>query len=140
MANTRMSGEVDAGPSGWAVGWISFAAVMMITIGSFHAIAGLAGLINDDFYVKTSDYLFQFDTTTWGWIHLILGITVALSGMYLLSGAVLARIVGVFMAFASVLVGFAWLPWYPIWGITIVAIAISVIWALTAHGRDAADV
>ena len=136
---TNESLNVRNEPSGWAVGWIGFAAVMMITIGTFHAIAGLIGIIDDEFYVTTRNYVLQFDATAWGWIHLILGIAVALSGFYLFSGAVMARIVGVAMAFFSVLVGFAWLPWYPIWGITIVAVGISVIWALTADGRDAAD-
>ena len=41
------------------------------------------------------------------------------------------------MALISALVGFAWLPWYPVWGIVIIVIAVSVIWALTVHGRDA---
>jgi hypothetical protein len=43
------------------------------------------------------------------------------------------------MALLSAIAGFAWLPWYPVWGIIIVAIAVSVIWALTIHGRDIAD-
>jgi hypothetical protein len=109
---------------------------MMIVIGSFHAIAGLVAILGDEFYVATPEYIFQFDSTTWGWIHLLVGIAVLVSGFYLFTGAVLARTVGVIMAVVSCVVGFAWLPWYPVWGITIIAIAVSVIWALTAHGRD----
>jgi hypothetical protein len=123
-------------PSGWAVGWTFFAAFMMIMIGCFQAIAGLAGIIDDTFYVKGPKYVFQFDTTTWGWIHLIVGIIVLLAGFALFTGAVWARMVGVIMAFISALVGFAWLPWYPFWAIVWIAIAVAVIWALTAHGRD----
>ena len=125
-------------PSGWAVGWTTFAAVMMIVIGTFHAIAGLVALVDDEFYVVLPEYIFQFDTTTWGWIHLLVGIAVLVSGFYLFTGAVLARTVGVIMAVVSAIAGFAWLPWYPVWGIVIIAIAVSVIWALTAHGRDIA--
>jgi hypothetical protein len=123
-------------PSGWAVGWTTFAAFMMLLIGSFHAIAGLIAIIDDTFYVATREYVFQFDRTTWGWIHLILGIVVFLAGLALFSGAVWARIVGVILALISAVVGFAWLPWYPIWGIVFIATAAAVIWALTAHGRD----
>jgi hypothetical protein len=133
----------DAGvsrePSGWAVGWITFAAAMMLMIGSFHAIAGLVGIVDDEFYVATRNYVFEFDATQWGWIHLILGVIVAVSGGYLFTGSVLARTVGVIMAMISAVAGFAWIPWYPIWGITVVALAVAVIWALTAHGRDAAE-
>ena len=64
-------------PSGWAIGWITFAAFMMIMIGSFHVIAGLVAIVDDNFYVVGKEYIFKFDTTTWGWIHLLLGILVA---------------------------------------------------------------
>jgi hypothetical protein len=124
--------------SGAAIGWTMFAAVMMIFIGCFHAIAGLVGIVNDTFYVKTADYVFRFDATTWGWVQLIGGIIVLLAGFGLFSGAVWARTVGVIVATISAIVTFAWLPWYPIWAICILAIDVAVIWALTAHGRDIA--
>jgi hypothetical protein len=125
--------------SGWAVGWIIFASCMMIMIGVFHAIAGLVAIVDDGFYVVAPEYVFQFDATTWGWIHLLVGIAILVSGLYLFTGAVLARTVGVIMAIISAIIGFTWLPWYPVWGIVIVAMAIGVIWALTAHGRELAE-
>ena len=123
-------------PSSWAVGWTFFASTMMILIGIFHAIAGLIAILDDEFYLTTRNYVLQFDTTQWGWIHLIFGILIALAGAYLLTGAVVARIVGVVMALISATAGFAWLPYYPVWGVVFIAVAVSVIWALTAHGRD----
>ena len=128
---------MSARPSGWAVGWIMFAAIMMLLIGFFHVIAGLVAIVDDNFYVATKEYVFQFDRTTWGWVHLIFGIVVFLAGLSLFKGAIWARTVGVILGVVSAVVGFAWLPWYPIWGIVIVVIAVSVIWALTVHGRDA---
>jgi hypothetical protein len=122
--------------SAWAAGWISFAGFMMIMLGSFHAIAGLVGIIDDQFYVATQKYVFQFDRTTWGWIHLIVGIIVVLAGFGVFTGAVWARIIGVILGVVSAIAGFAWLPYYPIWGIAIIAVAIAVIWALTMHGRE----
>jgi hypothetical protein len=123
-------------PSGWAVGWITFAAFLMILLGSFHAVAGLVAIIDDQFYVATREYVFQFDRTSWGWIHLILGIIVFLAGLALFKGSVWARALGVILALVSAVAGFAWLPYYPIWGIIIVVSAVGVIWALIAHGRD----
>ena len=122
--------------SGAAIGWTWFAAVMMWIIGAWHAIAGLVGIINDEFYAVTRDYVFQFDVTAWGWIHLIAGIVVFVAGIYLLSGEVWARTIGVIMAIVSILVNFAWLPWYPFWSILLIAAGGFVIWALTVHGRD----
>jgi len=126
--------------SEWAVGWTWFAAVMMWLIGGFHAIAGLVAIIDDEFYVVTRDYIFQFDATAWGWIHLIAGVIVVLAGVYLLSGAVWARIIGVILAVVSILVNFAWLPWSPLWSIIMITANVFVIWALTVHGRDAETV
>jgi hypothetical protein len=123
-------------PSEGAVGWTMFAAFMLVLIGGFHIFAGLVGLINDKFYAVTPKYVMQFDATTWGWIHLIGGIVVLLAGFSLLGGAVWARTVGVIVALISAFTSFAWLPWYPVWGIMIIVIDITVIWALTAHGRD----
>ena len=126
-------------PSGWAVGFTYFAAVMMILIGVFQAFAGLVAIVNDEFYVETRKYVFRFDATEWGWIHLIVGVLVLLAGIYLLKGSVIARTVGVIMAIISAITAFTWIPYYPVWGIVIVAIAVFVIWALTAHGRDIVD-
>ena len=125
--------------SGWAVGWTYFAAMMMILIGVFHTIAGLVAILDDDFYVKTRNYVLQFDTTQWGWIHLIFGIIILLAGFYVLTGSVFARTVGVILAIISAIAGFAWLPYFPVWGVIFIAIAVSVIWALTAHGRDVTE-
>jgi hypothetical protein len=125
--------------SGAAVGWTVFAAVMMLTIGLFQAFAGIVALINDEFYVIGQEYVFQFDVTTWGWIHLILGIVIGLAGVALFSGAVWARTVGVILAVLAAIVNFLWLPWYPIWGAIMIAVAVFVIWALTVHGRDIAS-
>ena len=129
-----MSGHKDASMA--AVGWTVFAATMMLIIGSFWIIAGLAGVIGDNTVVVTQDYVFAFDTTTWGWIHLLVGLLVLLAGFGLFSGAVWARTVGVVIAVVNAIVAFAWLPHYPFWAITIIAIDIAVIWSLTSHGRD----
>lgn len=127
-------------PSAAAAGWTVFAAFMMILLGAWWIIAGLVGLIDDNFYVRTRNYVFEFNVTAWGWIHLILGVVVLLAGLGLFTGAVWARTIGVILAALAALAGFAWLPWYPLWAILIVVISVVVIWALTAHGRDVTEV
>src|SRR6266496_591094 len=126
--------------SGWAVGWTYFAAFMMIVLGFWHAIAGLSAILKKAIYTPGGQlgdgYFLKFNVQTWGWIHLILGIVILLAGFGLLGGAVWARTVGVIMAIVSALAGFAWLPYYPVWAILIIAAAVAVIWALTTHGRD----
>ena len=123
-------------PSGWAAGWITFAGVVMIMLGVFHAIAGLAEIIDDDAYVLTQEYVFKFNVQTWGWIHLIGGIIVFFAGFGVFRGAVWARTIGVIIAMISVIANFAWLLYSPVWSIVMISLGIAVIWALTVHGRD----
>jgi len=126
--------------SGWAVGWTYFAGFMMIMLGFWHTIAGLGAVIKKDVYSLGSQvgdgYFLKFNVQTWGWIHLILGILIILAGFGLFAGAVWARTIGVILAILSGLAAFAWLPYEPFWGVLLIAIAVSVIWALTVHGRD----
>jgi hypothetical protein len=123
-------------PSGWAIGWALFAAVVLITVGCFQVIAGIAAIAEDDIFLRTPNYVFDLDVSQWGWIHLILGAVLILSGLGIMSGNVLARTVGVFVAALSAIANFAFIPFYPVWSIAILAVDIAVIWALTAHGRD----
>jgi hypothetical protein len=119
---------------GWAAGFIVFAAVMMIMTGVFQALEGLIAIFQNEFYVQTRDYLFKFDVTAWGWIHLILGIIVALAGWGLLSGRTWARVVGITLAVLSAIANFLWLPYYPFWSLLIIALNVFVIWALAVYG------
>jgi hypothetical protein len=109
---------------------------MLIMIGFFQFFVGLAALVNDEFFVAGAEWTFKFDVSTWGWIHLLLGVVIALAGLGVFFGNVVARAVGVFVAALSALANFAWLPWYPIWSIIIIAVDVAIIWALTVHGRD----
>ena len=123
--------------SGWAVGFIMFAAIMMIMAGVFQALQGLVAIFENEFYVATRNYLFQFDATTWGWIHLILGLLVAFAGYGLLSGRTWARAAAIALAVLSAIANFLFIPYYPFWSMLIIAVDIFVIWAIAAHGREA---
>ena len=124
---------------GWAVGLILFAAVMMIMVGVFQALQGLVGIFENEFYVPTRNYLFQFDATTWGWTHLLLGLLVAFAGYGLLSGKTWARTVAITLAVLSAIANFAFIPYYPFWSLLIIALDVFVIWAIAAHGGGLRD-
>ena len=132
------AGRADQTTSGWAVGSILFAAIMMIMVGIFQALQGLVAIFENEFYVATRNYLFQFDATAWGWIHLLIGLLVAFAGWGLLSGRTWARVVAITLAVLSAIANFLFIPYYPFWSLLIVAVDVFVIWALVAHGRDVA--
>jgi hypothetical protein len=125
--------------SGGAVGLILFAAILMIMSGTFQAIQGVIAIFENEFYVATRNYLFQFDATTWGWIHLIGGLIVAFAGWGLLSGRTWARAVAIILAVLSAIVNFLFIPYYPFWSLLIITLDIFVIWAVAAHGGDLRD-
>ncbi len=131
----RTAGQ-EPPPSGWATGFIVFAGVMMIVGGGFQTLTGLVAIFEDEFYVSTPNYLLQFDATSWGWIHLLLGLLVLFAGFAVLNGRVWGRTIGVILVALSAFANFAFIPYYPFWSILIIAVDIFVIWALTAHGRD----
>ncbi|HKQ00171.1 MAG TPA: hypothetical protein VJ735_07545 [Actinomycetes bacterium] len=135
----RSAARAEAEPTGWAVGFILFAGIMMILAGVFQAITGLVGIFQNEFYVATRNYLFKADATTWGWIHLVIGLIVAFAGWGLLSGRTWARVVGITVAVLSAISNFLFIPYYPFWSLTVITIDIFVIWAIAAHGGELRD-
>ncbi len=118
-------------------GGVVFAATLMIFGGAMAIIEGISAIAKDDLFVNTRNYTLKFDTTQWGWIHLIVGIVVVLAGFYLFTGSNWARWVGILVAAVSMFFNFFFIPWYPFWALTLIAIDIFVIWALaTAPTTD----
>ncbi|MET0526010.1 MAG: hypothetical protein ABWZ91_14490 [Nocardioides sp.] len=135
MASTS-TGPSQDNYSGGAVAVTATAGIIMMLIGILHGMQGFVALLNDEFYVVGNEYAFQFDLTTWGWIHLIAGVVFVFAGYGLFSGAVWARTVAVILACISIVANFAWMPYYPLWSLTVIAFDLFVIWAVTMHGRD----
>jgi hypothetical protein len=120
----------------WAAGAILFAGVMMIVVGIWEALEGLIAIFDNEFYVATRRYLFQFDVTAWGWIHVILVLVLAFAGYGLLAGRTWARVVAITLAALSAIANFLWLPYYPFWALLIISVDVFVIWAVAVHGRE----
>jgi len=134
---TPLGGAYDVNDrSGWTV-WIYFAGVIMIMIGSFHVIAGLVGLFEDDYYaVRPSGLVINVDYTAWGWTHLLFGILVAAAGIGAMLGQTWARAVGVFLAVVSAIVNMVFIAAYPVWSIVIITLDVIVIYSLIVHGGE----
>ena len=124
----------DDGTSIWA-GWIAFAALLMIMMGAFNAIEGLTGVLTD-FYVVAPEDVLVFDLTTWGWIHLVVGVLVALTGVALLARATWARVVTVVLAVLNAVAQMAFVAVYPVWSVIVIGLCAVVIWAVVVHGHE----
>ena len=132
MSNTasRNRSRTNEG-SMWAAGASVFAASVLLLVGILQVLQGVVALVNgSDFLVRTPNYVFAFNASTWGWIHLVLGACLAVTGVMIFNGSPLARTIGITLAGLSAIVNFLWLPYYPIWGLVIIALDIYVIWGL----------
>lgn len=119
--------------SPWAHGIVVFAGVVMIVGGAFQALEGLAGIVHDQYLVVLPNYIYAFDITVWGVIHLLIGLGLLVIGVSLLRGQTWARIAGVIAAAISAIVNFAWLPHSPWWAVILIVIDVLVIWALASY-------
>ena len=128
--------DAEPEPTAWT-GWIAFAGLMMVLLGSFHAFQGFLALLDDGYYSVRDDGLaVHVDYTAWGWVHLILGVVLALAGVSLLAGRMWARIVAVLAALGSALVNVAFLAALPVWSMIMIAFDVIIIWAVMVHGRE----
>ena len=122
--------------SGW-VGWVYFAAFMLVLTGFFQIIVGLTALLNDTYFVAVKSTLLVLDFTTWGWVHLGFGVITLLAGMSLFNGSTWARVVAILLAVLNLLTQFAFVSVYPVWSIIMMVVDVLVIYALTVHGGEA---
>jgi uncharacterized membrane protein len=84
------------------VGWVVFAGIMMILLGSFQAIEGLVAIFDRGYYlVGPEGLVVNVDYTAWGWVHLLLGAAAVTAGFGLIAGNMAARVVGVVVAVLS---------------------------------------
>lgn len=125
--------------SSWAAdSAVIFAATMMVLVGVFQALEGLAAILNDQFFVVAPNYTYAVDVTAWGWIHLILGVLILLGGIFLFKGSSGAAIFAITLAILSAVANFLFIPYQPFWSLLIIGINIWVIWGLSRAMADSA--
>jgi hypothetical protein len=121
-------------------GWVGFAGILLLVVGSIDFFQGLIALFDDDYYVVTASGFLAVNLTGWGWIMLIWGVLLVLAGWGLLSGQSWARwfsIVVVSLNFLAQL-GFLGNSAYPLWTLTAQALNIIVLYALIARWEESA--
>ena len=117
-------------------GWAAFAGVVMLVIGILDAIYGLAALLNDQVITSagSGSGVIIWNFTTWGWIHLIVGVILILTAFGLFSAAGWARVVAIVVCVIGAVVQVGMITAFPIWSFLMVLLYIAVIYNLTAKG------
>ncbi|KJK36867.1 membrane protein [Streptomyces variegatus] len=124
----------------WATGVTVFAAIMLMIGGILDIMRGIAEIADDNIFASTRTYVFAFDLTAWGWIHLTLGVLAFVVSFGLFMASTWARVIGVGIAGLVIITHFLSLPYYPVWSIVMIAISGIIIWALCAMRKDDAFV
>ena len=119
-------------------GWIGFAGILMVIVGAIDFFQGLIALFEDEYFVVTGSGFLVVDLTAWGWILLIWGVLLVLAGFGLVGGQGWARwfaIVVVSLNFIAQL-GFLGNSQYPLWSLTVIALNVIILYALTARWSE----
>ncbi|HET8961834.1 DUF7144 family membrane protein [Nocardioides sp.] len=114
-------------------GVTGFAAIMLMAVGCFQVLQGIAAIANDEFFVAGEEYVFKFDVTAWGWLHLVLGLLGVGIGIGILTRMTVGLLAGIALAFVNMIAEFAFLPHYPFWAILLIVFNVMVIWALCSQ-------
>ncbi len=128
--------ETSKSGNGWATGLSYLAATILVIVGVLDFLQGLAAINTNNLFVVGPQYIYQFNLTTWGWIHLILGLIVALTGVMLFFGGTVSRVLAIAFLTLSIIANFLWIPYYPWWSITLIVLAIIGIWAVAARETE----
>ncbi|MFE0513652.1 hypothetical protein [Streptomyces sp. NPDC058964] len=130
MTAPRSTTQARTTKQQWAFGLTAFAAVMLMIAGILDIFRGIMAIAQDNVFITTPNYVFKFDLTGWGWIHLILGAVAVIVSLGLFQTAVWARVAGVTIAGLLIIANFLSMPYYPVWSIVMIAFSGFVIWAL----------
>jgi len=115
------------------LGLVIFASVMLMVVGIFNLIDGIAAVANSHLFVANAHYVIG-DLRAWGWVTLILGILLLLAGVGVMAGNQLARWFGVGMIGLNLIAQLFFIPAYPFWALTIIALDALALWGLCAYG------
>ena len=115
-------------------GWVVFAGVLLLILGTINFIEGLAAIGNAHFFVHNTHYI-AGSLKTWGWVVLCIGVAEWLVGLGVFVKNQLSRWVGVFVLSVNAIVQLMMIPAYPFWSLSIFTLDILAIYGLIAYGK-----
>lgn len=116
-------------PTGWTV----FVGCILLIVGSLDALYGLAAVLNNEVILVGGHGVIVADITTWGWVHLILGSIIALSGIGLFAGMSAARWAAVFFVTVNAIAQIVWFPAAPLWSFLMIILDTVILYQLMVN-------
>jgi hypothetical protein len=132
----RPAGGAGDYAEGHGHGLIVFASVLLAVLGFFNLIYGIAAVAQSHVFVANAHYVWS-GLRTWGWFTLIIGVLQLLAAAGVLTGNQWARWFGVVVVGLNAIDQMFFIPAYPFWSLTIIAVDIVAIYALCVYGSRA---
>jgi hypothetical protein len=133
---TPTAGEARRHEEGYGYGLVLFASILLVVVGCFNVIQGIAAIANSHVFVANAHYVVG-NLRAWGWITLILGILQLLAAAGVLAGNQLARWFAVVVIGLNAIDQMFFIPAYPFWSLTIIAMDVVALYGLCAYGSRA---
>ena len=114
-------------------GLVTFAGVMLAIVGTINVLYGIAAIDDATVFVKDARFVVG-DLATWGWFLTALGILQWFAAFGVWRGAGWARWFGVGCASVNLVLQIVWIAAFPVVAMTILALDLTVIYALLVYG------
>ena len=118
---------------GRGYGLVMFASILLLVIGCFNAIQGIAAIAHSHVFVANAHFVFA-NQRAWGWITLILGVLQLIAAVGVLAGNQLARWFAVVVIGLNAIDQMFFIPAYPFWSLLIIAVDVVALWGLCVYG------
>jgi len=118
---------------GRGYGLVLFAGVLLLVVGFWNLIYGIAAIAQSHVFVANAHFVFG-DLKTWGWITLIISALQILAGIGVMTGNQAARWAGIILVGLNAINQMFFIPAYPFWSLTIIAMDIVALYGLCAYG------
>ncbi len=135
-STTPSVGEARRHTDGHGYGLVLFASILLIVVACFNVIQGIAAIAHSHVFVTNAHYVFA-NLRAWGWITLILGVLQLIAAVGVLAGNQLARWFAVAVIGLNAIDQMFFIPAYPFWSLTIIAMDVVALYGLLAYGSRA---
>ena len=129
----RDSGASGRHAEGRGYGMVVFASILLLVIGFFNMIYGIAAIANSHVFVANAHYVIG-DLRAWGWVTLILSVLQLVAAGGIVMGNQLARWFAVAVVGINAIEMMFFIPAYPLWALIIIAADVVALWGLCAYG------
>lgn len=106
------------------------ASVLMVLAGVLGIVQGIAAISKDEVYSIVGAYAYKFSLESWGWVHLVLGVLLVVTGLAVYTGAWLARAIAIVLTLLMMIANFLYLPYQPFWSVIMIGLGLFMVWAL----------